>query len=193
MAARTNLCTNPCLTNNNTGWAGASTPARADVSALGFARQWGARYTTGSYITTPTGAASAGLAYTVSVYLRPQTFDLNGTVWIEFLDGGGGSISSVNSGFSAPAAAVTRISQTGTAPANTASCWLVVTGENYAVNTTDYTVCLIEQSASLGSYFDGDTPAAVWNGTAGNSTSTLADSASPPLARRSRLGALLQL
>ncbi|YCK35171.1 hypothetical protein ACNF49_14110 [Actinomadura sp. ATCC 39365] len=175
MATRVNLCTNPCLTNDATGWGGNGTPTRTDVTVLGFARQWAARYLAGSYITTPTGAASAGLAYTVSVYLRPQTFTLNGTVWIEFLDGGGGSVGTANSGFSAPAGNITRISQTSTAPSGTASCWLVVTGENYAVNTTDYTMCLIEQAASLGSYFDGGSPGASWNGTPGNSPSTLAD------------------
>ncbi|NJP24455.1 hypothetical protein FLW53_09585 [Microbispora sp. SCL1-1] len=168
------------MTNDVAGWGGGGTPVRTDVSGLGFARQWAARYDTGSFVLSPQGAVTPGLTYTVSVYLRPESFPISGTVWIEFLDSGGGSLTFVNGAFSAPDGVVTRISMTGTAPTGAVTCWLVVTGENYAVNATSYTMCLIEQSASAGTYFDGSSPGAVWDGTPGNSTSTLPDAAAAP-------------
>ncbi|HEU4753927.1 MAG TPA: hypothetical protein VFU47_12535, partial [Armatimonadota bacterium] len=176
MATRVNLCPNPCLTNNNTGWGGGSTPTRTDVSALGFDRQWAARYTAGSFILSPVAAATPGLVYTVSAYARPENFDLNGTVWIEFLDTGGSTISEVTDTFSAPEGVVTRFSVSATAPVGAVGVQLVVTGENYASNATSYTMCLMEQSSTLGDYFDGDSDGASWDGTPGNSTSTLSDS-----------------
>lgn len=179
MATRHNLCPNPCLTNDNAGWAGGSTPTRTDVTGLGFARQFAARYSAGSFVTSPTGAASVGLVYTVSAFVRPQTFDINGTVWCEFMDGGGGNLVSFSQGFNAPANTVTRISMSGTAPASTASAWLVISGEDFSGNTTDITQLLIEESASLGSYFDGNPPG-TWDGTTGNSPSTLVDATFAP-------------
>ncbi|MFI7042662.1 hypothetical protein ACIBI0_38795 [Microbispora rosea] len=163
------------MTNNVTGWAGGGTPTRTDVTAFGYSRQWAARYTTGSFITSPKGSVTPGLAYTVSVYLRPESFNMSGTIWIEWQNGSGSTISSTNTGFSAPSGTITRASMTGTAPTGAATVWLVVTGENYASNATTYTQCLIEQASSAGTYFDGGSPGASWTGTAGNSTSTLTD------------------
>ncbi|MGW5259687.1 hypothetical protein ACWEQG_01850 [Microbispora sp. NPDC004025] len=168
------------MTNDVAGWGGGSTPVRTDVSGLGFARQWAARYSGGSFVLSPQGAVTPGLTYTASTYLRPETFPINGTVWIEFLNSGGGSLTFANGPFSATNGVVTRISMTGTAPASAASAWLVVTGENYAVNPTSYSMCLIEQSSTLDSYFDGSSPGAIWDGTPGNSTSTLPDAAAAP-------------
>lgn len=173
MATRHNLCPNPALDVDATGWSGGADPTRTDVSGLGFDRQFAARYTLGTFIVTPNAAATPGESYTVSVSLRPQTFNINGTVWIEWLDSGLNVLSSTNQAFSATASTVTRISMTGTAPASTAFVRLVVTGEDYSVNTTDYTECLIEQSATLEDYFDGASEGASWDGTEGSSTSTL--------------------
>ena len=59
MATRHNLCVNPSLTVDATGWGGASTPARTDVSSLSPTfpdRTWAARYdSSGSYARTPSG------------------------------------------------------------------------------------------------------------------------------------------
>lgn len=190
MATRTNLCPNPCLTNNITGWGGGGTPTRTDVTGLGFARQFAARYSAGSFVTSPIGAATAGLTYTVSVFIRPQTFPINGTVWCEFQNGGGGNLASFNQAFTAPLGAVTRISMSGTAPASTATTWLVISGEDFSSNATDITQCLIEQAGALDTYFDGDTvPGGSWTGTAGNSPSTLVDATPSPPPRSPNAGA----
>lgn len=193
MATRTNLCPNPCLTNDATGWSGGGTPVRTDVTGLGFARQFAARYSAGSFVTSPTGAATAGLVYTVSCYVRPQTFPINGTVWCEFMDGGGGNLASFSQAFTAPVGAVTRISMSGTAPASTATSWLVISGEDFSSNTCDITQCLIEQTAALDTYFDGGSPGASWTGTPGNSTSTLVDATPSPPPRSPNAGARRRL
>ncbi|MGW6502963.1 hypothetical protein [Nonomuraea angiospora] len=173
MADRHNACINPCLTNDNTGWGGNGTaPVRTAVS--GFGRPNAARYVDGSFIRTQYGAATAGLDYTVSLYIRYATFNVNGSIYIEWQDASHGALSYTSTGYSATAGVVTRISVSGTAPANTAFIAIIVDGETFSANTVDATMVLIEQAASLGSYFDGDTANGSWNGAAGNSASTLA-------------------
>ncbi|MGP3914317.1 hypothetical protein [Nonomuraea sp. 10N515B] len=105
-----------------------------------------------------------------------MNFPINGTVYIEFLDGGGGSLGFSSSAFTASDGVVTRISRSDVAVSGTVSARFVVTGENYASNPAHYTQCLIEQTSTLQPYFDGDSSGATWDGTPGSSTSTLTDS-----------------
>lgn len=193
MATRNNRCTNPALANNNTGWGGASTPVRTAVT--GFDRGFAARYTTGSFIRSQSGAASPGVTYIVSLYLRLATFAGSGSFYIEWQDIGGDPLDYTTGSWSATANVVTRASVSGTAPGGTVFAAVVLDGENFASNAADFTMALIEQGAVLQAYFDGDSPGATWDGTAGNSASTLIDAAfAPPLRpRRARLGALLQV
>ncbi|MFI7468153.1 hypothetical protein [Nonomuraea sp. NPDC049646] len=193
--ARQNLCPNPAADNNVTGWTGGETPVRADVTGLGFPRTWAARYSTSTFMFGPTGAATAGLAYTVSVYVRPDNFTVGGTLAIQWLDAGSNEVSETTTAFPpAPAGAATRVSITGTAPTNTVALRLLAFSENYAANPCSFSAVLYEQAGSLASYFDGNTAGASWDGAAGNSTSTLLDATvAVPLQRRPRIGALLQL
>jgi hypothetical protein len=180
MATRHNLCPNPAASLDVTGWTSNSTPpTRADVTALGFARPWAAYYTAGSVLFSPSGAASPGMAYTVSAFVRPVSFALAGTIFIEWLNAGGGSLGFTSTTFTAATGTVTRFSWTAVAPANTAFVHIVVTGENYGSNPAYYTMCLIEQASTLNTYFDGDSPSASWDGTPGASTSTLTDTPTP--------------
>jgi hypothetical protein len=172
VADRHNTCVNPALHNDNAGWtSNGAAPTRTDVTGLGFARQFAAKFEDGSVAFSPGGAATAGLTYTVSMYVRPTVFQISGSIFIEFLNGGGSSLGFSSSAFTANANTVTRISQTDTAPTNTATVRIVITGENYVSNPTYYTMCLLEQ-ATLDDYFDGASPGASWDGTAGNSAST---------------------
>jgi hypothetical protein len=177
MATRHNLCTNPALSTVVTGWGGGSTPTLTAVS--GFSRPNAARYSSGTFMSTAQGAATAGLSYTVSTYARSNNFSPSGTIYIEWLNSGGSSISfSTGSAYSLPSTVVTRASTTATAPANTAFCRVVMDGTNYSVNVCDITMVLLEQAA-LDTYFDGDTGGATWDGTTGNSSSTLTTGAAP--------------
>lgn len=176
MATRHNTCINPCLTNNDTGWAdGAEVPARTSVT--GFVRPFAARYTTNvaGFARTPAGAAVAGQQYTVSMDIRP-TSNATGTIYAEWRDAGNSVLSYTSNGYSANGGVVTRISHTGTAPTNTAFVRIIFDGINFGLNNTDVTAVLIEQAAALDTYFDGDSPNATWDGAAGNSASTLNDS-----------------
>lgn len=192
--ARTNLCPNPALDNNVSGWDGGETPVRTDVTGQGFPRTWAARYSTSTFLLGPTGAASPGLAYTVSTYVRPTSFTVGGTLAIQWLDSGLNEISESTIAFpTAPTGTATRVSITGAAPSGTVWLRLLHFSENYSVNACNFSATQYEQVASLGSYFDGATAGASWTGTAGNSTSTLNDAAAPSPFRRPRIGALLQL
>lgn len=176
MATRHNLCINPALLNNNTGWGGGSTPARTAVS--GFARSWAARYTAGTFAATgPTSlsAVTVGLTYTLSVYFRP-TSNAGGSIYVEWLNSGGGGFGYPFASYSGSAGAVTRASITAVAPTNAVGARIVMDGVNYGVNNTDFTAVLIEQAGAVDVYFDGDSASASWDGTAGNSSSTLTDS-----------------
>lgn len=174
--SRTNLCTNPSLDVNNTGWGGGETPVRTSVA--GFPKSFAARYSTSTFMLGPSGAATPGLVYYVSVYVKPASFQPSGTLAIQWNDSGGSELSETTISFpTASAGSVTRVSLSGTAPASTVTMRLLHFGENYAVNLMDFSAALYEQAGSLGGYFDGDTAGAVWNGTAGNSTSTLLDAA----------------
>lgn len=175
MATRHNTCTNPCLTNDDTGWAdGAEVPARTSVT--GFVRPFAARYTTNvaGFVRTPPGAVVAGEQYTVSVDIRPANA-ATGTIYAEWRDSGGSVLTYTSNGYSAAGGVVTRISHTGTAPVNAAFVRIIIDNINFAFNTTDITAVLIEQAAAVDDYFDGDSPGATWDGTPGNSASTLDD------------------
>jgi hypothetical protein len=178
MATRHNTCVNPSLKNNLTGWDdnGAEVPTR--VSVTGFPRSFGARYTTNaasSFIRTATGAVTAGQTYTLSIYIKPTT-NGGGTIYAEWLNSGGGVISYTSNSYTANGGVVTRISHTGVAPSGAASVRIITDGINFALNNCDFTAVLIEESGTLQDFFDGDSANATWDGTDGNSASTLNDS-----------------
>lgn len=183
MATRHNLCPNPAVGVDVTGWAGGETPVRTDVTGQGFPRSWAARYSTATYSFGPVGAATPGLSYTVSAWVRPTNFTVGGTLAILWADAGANEIGESTTPFpAAPTGAATRVSVSGTAPASTVSLRLLHFGEDYAGNPCLFTGLLYEQAAALGSYFDGSSLGASWDGTPDLSPSTLVDAAAaaPP-------------
>ncbi|MEV4180187.1 hypothetical protein AB0J28_01910 [Streptosporangium canum] len=176
MATRHNLCINPACANDVLGWGGGSTPARTAVS--GFARGFAARYTAGTFAAggpTSLSAVTVGLTYTLSVYFR-STSNASGSIYVEWLNAGGSGFGYPFASYSGSAGAVTRASITAVAPTNAVGARVVMDGVNYGANLTDFTAVLIEQVAAVDVYFDGDSSGASWDGTAGNSSSTLTDS-----------------
>ncbi|MGW0587456.1 hypothetical protein [Streptosporangium sp. NPDC002607] len=159
------------MTNDDTGWAGEAAPTRTAVS--GFDRPFAARYTSGTFIRTPGGQVTAGLEYTVSVYLRPSNFSGGGTIYFEWLNAGGSPIGYPSSSYTVTLNVVSRASITGIAPVGAASVRLILDGINYSINTVDCTMLLIEQASQVEDYFDGDSPGATWDGAPGSSASTL--------------------
>lgn len=196
--ARSNLSLNPCLSVNSTDWTNygsGSVPTRA-IGVTGFPdRTTAALYTSDGFIpTAPTalGACSPGLPYTLSVYVK-LTVPWTGTAYVEWLGGGGGVLTYDSDAFSLTANVASQVWLTKTAPASTAACRMIVENLSMGTNTCYVSQMLIEQSATLNSYGDGDSPGWTWDGTAGNSASTLPDAAAPPMPRQRRLGALIQM
>lgn len=173
---RHNLCVNPALKNNNTGWTGNGTaPVRTDVSGTGegFTRQYAARYIDGTFASTANGAVVAGTTYTFSLYRYFASGVGSNQVYIEWTLSAGGP-TYVNQLISWNSGVLQRVSISGAAPANAISARLILDGP-YSTNRADLSELLIEATASLDTYFDGDSPNAAWDGTDGNSASTLTD------------------
>ena len=171
MATRHNACINPACANDVTGWGGASTPTRTAVT--GFDRPYAARYTSGTYATTAPGAVTAGLPHTLSVYAY---FDVEGVAggvtYIEWRRADNSVITYSNANFSVPGQQVVRLSNTATAPDEAAEAALIVEF-GFGGGAGDLTMVLIEAGSDLNEYFDGDSDGAFWDGTPGNSSSTL--------------------
>jgi hypothetical protein len=174
MADRVNLCDNPALKNNNTGWGGGSTPTRS-TGLTGLPRTTGAHYTANGYAQTPTAVAAPATVYTASLYLQNNTgFSLGfKTIYLAFTRSAGGDDFSQTKSVELPTG-VTRIDFTGTSPALTTGLYVIVDSFNASLGSgVELTACLIEQAGALDTYFDGDTAGASWDGSDGNSTSTL--------------------
>jgi hypothetical protein len=159
---RRNLCTNPALDASNSGWGGdGTTPTRTSVS--GFPKGFAARYTDGTFIRSPQGLASPTRTYTLSAYVSTAlTGTRNGTIYFEWLNSGGGTISFSSTAISFVGASVARISHTATAPAGTASARMIIDGWTFSGNATDVSSVLLEETSSLASYADGDTAGWQW-------------------------------
>lgn len=171
---RTNLSTNPSLTNNVTGWGGGSTPVRA-TGATGFPRSTIAQYTTGTFMQTSVGAALPNDVCSVSLYIRPNGGTASGTFYFVWQrSSGGDDFSHTVATGTLPADTVSRLSFANlTAPANTTGLYILVDGINFGARPCDFTAVLLEKAATIGTFFDGDSPGGAWTGAAGNSTSTI--------------------
>lgn len=184
MSTRHNLNPNPKASNNVTGWAQSSAATPARVTGLsGPPVTTGAKWTTGTYQTTAFGTASPGVTYTVSAYVLAATFNQNSrTAYLNWSRSSGGDTQLNDTSVSLVADTWQRITVTGTAPANTTGVGLLIDGINASVSNVTITAVLAEAAAGpAGDYFDGDSAGGSWDGTAGNSASTLTDAPSAPV------------
>lgn len=200
---RENLLPNPSFENNLTGWqiwpgrvvaggalatvttplswkptAPAGAPSGAKVLVTNWSTQ--ANNSGGAYYTTDSNYLTAGSTYTFSgsvwpVYAKPMAASFE---WIN----AAGTVVSTTVGPTVNVAATTwaRLSVTGVVPAGAVKANLTLYGVGssiwYAGDGLRVDSALLEKSSTLGSYFDGDTPASgansfIWTGTQGNSTS----------------------
>lgn len=173
---RHNLMPNPAAKNNVTGWGGGTPPTRV-TGLVGLDRTTGARYTAGGFASLPAGAATPNVPYTVSMTAR---LDAGGagfnpsTLYIVFhRSPGGDDFSHTVAVPSIAAGATVRLVATATAPANTDGVYLLWDGVSFDSVSTTLTAALYEQADAAGTYFDGDSAGATWDGADGNSASTL--------------------
>lgn len=198
---RTNLCANPSSETGGANWGyytpgatGSTSTRPTDGGYVGFAYY---RATWSMAVTAQSGGVyvygiplSAGSSVSASMYVRPsraRTVNLN----IEYHDSTGAKVSTVSgSATAAPGGVWTRVVfNGGTAPAGTATVTVTAYAQasDWAVGDTfDGDAALVEAAPVVGSYFDGNTPAAgdftyAWSGTA-NASQSVQTGAGLPIA-----------
>jgi hypothetical protein len=171
--ARVNLCPNPALKNDATGYFGGGTRVTGVTSMLRTTGYQNAN----NESTLPRGTVTAGLTYRFSAYIKGTGGASSGNANINWYSGGAYLASSPGQGWSVTTGTVTRVeSGAQVAPAGADQGLLNITGVDAQVQIT---AVLYEQTSSILAFFDGDDANCAWNGTNGNSTSTKSDE-SPP-------------
>ena len=154
---RTNLLIAPSLERTGAGgWSGGDTVTRdnGQPSHVVAGSYYGAVVGSTPAISTKV-PASAGLPYTASAYLSRSSGTRDCAVTVHFYDAANVELDPPTITTSPVAAANTpqRFSQTRTAPAGTTQAALRVTYNS----SISIDAAMLEQSATLGSYFDGST------------------------------------
>lgn len=181
MALRRNLCPNPALGVDLTGWGGNPgnvTLSRAAVT--GFDRPYAAEasWTWGSYVASARASVSEGLSYAASGYMRHGAgIVVDVRAYIYWYDNTGAVLGQSDTKTTGIAGGtVTRLSHVATAPAGAVSAALVLYNDDFdqyqIYATVDVTQVLIEQTTVVDPYADGDTAGWQWDGTPGLSTSS---------------------
>lgn len=167
---RVNDCPNPFLKTASTGWFGTGT---GRVSTTGLDRAFAFQVNVASSCSAPTISALPSQERTHSFYVKPSASGVQARVSIQSYDGGSFIDSLDGTYVSVPSGVWTRISYSRTLSSNSAvdSCRTVVSSTGSG--TLQISKALYEETLTLEDYFDGDSPNAVWNGTDGNSSSTL--------------------
>jgi hypothetical protein len=196
-AQKTNLTPNPSFEPNLTGWATSQTATLNDFSRSSVWRKIGeyaahCRWTgtAGSqfgYLTTPTGTAgipvSASTSYRLAVRVNVLSKPAQGQMLYIFWYTAAGAFLSASQIGQVSATGETILNGTGTAPGTAAFAALAfgsVSGgtpdiDNGEVSEfyIDGVVFGVASAIAVADYFDGDTPGALWNGTAHASSSTI--------------------
>ena len=176
---RSNLSLNPSFETNTTGWnANAATNARTAGTITGGLGSW-------SLVSAASSAASYGAYYglstskvgdtlTASISCLRKTGSRSYRIQMMFYNSSLAVLSTV-SGTASTCATSTRLSVTGTIPANTASINFTVysTGTGSSGDSHQIDALLIERSSTVKDYFDGNSTNGLWTGTANNSSSTI--------------------
>lgn len=174
--ARKNLCPNPTCGANTTGWGGSATFARA-TGLTGLPTTTGVTVSVTGFVQPADAAVAPGDIVTVSFYFKNHSggpIASGKQVFIGYRTAGGDQFpENFNTAALGADGAVTRASfTTAAAPAGATAIFLTI--DQVPVNV-DISSVLIEKVPALDSYFDGNTPGAVWDGAANNSTSTIPD------------------
>lgn len=164
---RVNLCPNPALKNNDEGWWGGS---RTTSGTSGMSRSTG--YTASDHAYLPKADIEVGKRYVFSAEVQGNGGNRTGTAQIDWYSRSGWMGSAGEVSFSVNNGQTKRIyTLVGTAPAGAEKALLNIDELSGSVIVT--AALYEETSTSDGSYFDGDTTGAQWDGKNGNSTSRL--------------------
>jgi len=185
-AYRTNLINNPSFETNTTGWATTNVNL-ARVTTDFYVGSASLQITSASATDTFARArlftrltAIAGSPYTASVYLKNTAGNnRQHRISLWWRDSGGTLISATDStGTTLNVGGAWQLfTVSGTAPAGTVSVDFVILMQYSDASLSNVTLadaCIVEQSSTIGDYFDGNTSGlSAWTGTANNSTSTM--------------------
>jgi hypothetical protein len=179
VAVRQNLAQNPACKNNATGWASSPTGwARSTSVDAGLSRTTGFEGTTGVDVLPPRAPVTAGQQYIWSIQVKANVAMVDAEMLVNYYTALSGGSFVANSGTAVPltlaAGAIARF-EVGpyTVPATATAGYLKLNDIDGAAEVTAY---MVEKTTTLGRpYFDGDSPGASWDGTSGNSSSTLRD------------------
>lgn len=182
---RTNLCTNPSFETDTTGWGVGASTTLARVTSDSYIGGASLQMTANSAVDTtarirpnPEYSATAGVTYSASAYVKTTAGNnRNIQIALSFHNSvgttlllTGGTITPFTVG-----GAWTRLEVTATAPTNTVGVRIFIYHQltNPSVsNVALVDAILLEESATVGDYFDGSTsPLCSWTGTVNNSTS----------------------
>jgi hypothetical protein len=171
MATVKNLVPNPALKVNSSGWFSGSR-----VTGLsGFDRTTGyAGSSTSGDLITPQCVVTAGTVYVFSISVR--TTSTKTVEWgIDWRTSSSYISSSTRVSMSVPANTTRRMVVVATAPVGATRALGVL----QFPGSLTATMAMLTAGSTVYDYFDGDSAGAVWDGTDGNSTSTLTISGKP--------------
>lgn len=183
MALRKNLAPNPALKVNATDWSAVDNTNNTLASwvrstSVGgtLPRATGFEGTEAGDVKAPRAAVSAGLQYYWAVSVRATGGALSANMLVNYYTALSGGAFVANSGATVPldlASGATGRFVLGpyTVPATAVSGYLKLNDLDAGCEVTAYQVEL--SSTYDGTYFDGDTTGASWDGADGNSTSTI--------------------
>ena len=176
MATRVNRAPNPALAVSAAGWTGPSGWARSTSVGGSLPRATGFEGTTAGDVLTPRAAVTAGQSYRWAVSVRATGGALSANLLVNYYAALSGGAFVANSGPTVPlnlASGATARFVLGpyTVPAGAVSGYLKLNDLDAGCEVTAYQVEL--SSTYNGTYFDGATAGASWDGTVGESTSTI--------------------
>lgn len=175
---RYNLNINPAAKNNLTDWyeTGPVAATNRVTGLVGMDRTTGAQVTgTGTgdqYLIPGLGAVTPGQSYTVSAQYRRDGSSGTVSCYLLWVDAALAVLSDVLVDDTATDGVPQRTYASGVAPANAVWAAIQTTLTSTTAQMTT-TACLIEEGTAQGTYFDGDSVNASWDGTDGNSSSTV--------------------
>jgi hypothetical protein len=164
-----NLIVNPSVKNNSTGWSGTGGVRVTGATGLPRSTAWEVANTDTALAR---GDCVAGETYRGSVYVKGTGGASTGTAQMQWRTSGAAFIGgSTSVPWSVTNGGVTRIDVGAVvAPPTAALMQINIAGIDAQIQVT---AALYTHGQTLYDFFDGDSTDAVWDGTDGNSTSTL--------------------
>lgn len=184
-ASRMNYCLNPGLATTLNGYLGAAPTSQVAtrVPVLGFIKSFAAQVMAtadgDANLSAPLQAVSPGQQWALSCSVRASA-PTDAFAVIDWFDVDNVVLrSDTSEAFGLNGNVVAQIGMVGVAPASATQARLRIRTTLRSTDTMQVTDVLYERASGIGSFVDGDTMGYKWDGTPGNSTSSLLPVAVP--------------